>query len=109
MSAFRVETNTHRDRTVLAVVGKVELEDAPSLIGIAMATLADTSTRLVVIDLARVTDLNPAALDALMQLRDAADAMDKGLLLSHRHRRVYKLRPRRPTTLPAMARPTDSL
>jgi anti-sigma B factor antagonist len=91
MAAFWIETTAHRDRTRLAVVGEVDLEAVPFLTEIGLSSLSEPSTRLVVIDLARVTFMNSAALEALLRLRDAAEEMNKGLVLSRLPERVRKL------------------
>ena len=91
MAAFWIETTVHRDRTRLAVIGELDLEAAPFLTDIGLSSLSEPSTRLVVIDLAKVTFMNSAALAALLRLRDAAEDMNKALVLSRLPERVRKL------------------
>jgi anti-anti-sigma regulatory factor len=68
MSAFWVEISEHRYRTVIAAT-------------------------LLVIDLAKVTHMDPAEYAALTRLRVAAGPLGKGLLVSHVPNRIRPVNP----------------
>jgi anti-anti-sigma factor len=87
MTDLTLTTARHASRSVVTVVGELDLMSADQLIGSGLSSLADPEVVELEVDLAGVTFFGSHGINALVELRNSAAARTKGF-------RVVKIPPR---------------
>ena len=91
METFRIRVLPGATRCTLLLEGEVDLAVADDIVALGAASLSETATQTLIIDLHAVTFIDSTAIGALIRLRNLATESDKRVELTQVPARVQKV------------------